>query len=655
MTAGLPPYRSRRRAGLDIPLFGPGRPGRPRVRLAVTWLVAVLAAGGLIARLVTLQVTPDDRFISSGEDQRFRTIPQVASRGAIVDRNGADLALSVPQTSIVFDSQLVQDPLGDAAKLAPLLGMDPMAVQGLLVSGKSYVYLARLLDDATAEAVRALELPYLQFIDEDARFLPSGESFASSIIGRTDGFSAGISGLEKAYNDELKGHDGELRVEQGAGGRTIPGGELQQLEAAVSGSDVVVSIDRGLQYEVERLLMQAVDEAAAAGGTILVSNPETGEVLVDANVIRPELTPPVDPAAPTTTAPAPPPAPQYGPAQPSRENRALSWTYEPGSVNKVITMAGVLEEGLATPETVQAVSSSVEYIGKRFVQETRSTDEDLSLRQILAKSDNVGTINWAEQLGEERLDSYLRAFGLGELTAVEWESQSKGIFPALAKWSDTSLPTFAIGQGLAVTPMQMLGVYNALANDGVLVAPKLVLGTESPDGEFSPEPVAQEPRRVVSEATSAALRDMLTSVVTEGTGKKAQVEGYTVAGKTGTAWEPVPGGGYGTPGNRHLVTSFVGFLPASDPKLSILVVLDDPANPYATGGSLAAPLFQKVAAFAVGHLRIPPEGQLDPANIERVRAEPVHAPTTAPTTTAAPTTSAPAPTTTAAPAVAKRK
>jgi cell division protein FtsI (penicillin-binding protein 3) len=201
--------------------------------------------------------------------------------------------------------------------------------------------------------------------------------------------------------------------------------------------------------------------------------------------------------------------------------------------------------------------------------------------------------------------------------------------------------------------MQMLGVYNAIANDGVLMPSRLVLGTESPDGDFTPEPTA-EPRRVVSEATSAALRDMLTTVVTEGTGTKAQVEGYTVAGKTGTAWEVVDGHGYGTPGNRHLVTSFVGFLPATDPKLSIMVVVDDPANPYATGGSLAAPLFQKVAAFAVGHLRIPPEGQVEPAAGERVRAEPVQPPTTpAPPTTAAPTT--PAPTTTAAPGVAKRK
>jgi cell division protein FtsI (penicillin-binding protein 3) len=344
--------------------------------------------------------------------------------------------------------------------------------------------------------------------------------------------------------------------------------------------------------------------------------------------------------------------PQYGPAQPSRANRALSWTYEPGSINKVITMAGVLEEGLATPETVQPVSSSVEYIGKRFVQESRETDADLSLRQILANSDNVGTIYWAEQLGKERLDGYLRSFGLGERTAIDREQQSPGILPALDKWYQTSLPTFAIGQGLAVTPMQMLGVYNAIANDGVLVPAKLVLGTQTPDGEFTPGSAPVEPRRVISEATSAALRDMLSSVVTDGTGKKAQVEGYTVAGKTGTAWEPVDGSGYGTPGNRHLVTSFVGFLPASDPKLSIMVVLDKPANPYATGGSLAAPLFQKVAAYAVGHLRIPPEGQADPASTERVRAEPVHAPTTAaPTTTAPPAVT----TTTAAPGATKRK
>ena len=188
------------------------------------------------------------------------------------------------------------------------------------------------------------------------------------------------------------------------------------------------------------------------------------------------------------------------------------------------------------------------------------------------------------------------------------------------------------------------------ANDGVLVPQRLVLGTESPDGEFTPSETG-EPRRVVSEATSAALRDMLTSVVVEGTGKRAQVEGYTVAGKTGTAWEVVGGHGYGTPGNRHLVTSFVGFLPATDPKLSIMVVIDDPHDPYATGGSLAAPLFQKVAAFAVGHLRIPPEGMAEPTTGERVRAEPVQPPTTpAPPTTAPTTTAAPATT-----AAAKRK
>jgi cell division protein FtsI (penicillin-binding protein 3) len=621
VTAGYTPYG----------VLGRGRPGRPRVRLTVTWLVAVLAAGGLVARLVSLQVTPDDRFIASGEDQRFRTIPQVASRGSIVDRNGADLALSVPQTSIVFDSTHVEDPRGDAAALAPVLGMDAVTVQGMLSSGQTYVYLARHLDEAVVEQVRALDLPYLRFIDEDERFLPSGDSFASSIIGRTDGYSAGVSGLEKEYDDVLKGVDGTLTVEQGAGGRTIPGGE-QQLEPATPGSDVVVAIDRGLQFEVERLLMQAVDDAKAAGGTVLVSNPETGEVLVDANVIRPEITaPPSDPAAtgspttaPTTAAPAEKVEPQFGPAQPARENRALSWTYEPGSVNKIITMAGVIEEGLATADTVQSVSSSVDLYGKSFAQETRSTDQDLSLRQILAKSDNPGTIS-----GEERLYRYVRAFGLGELTGIDWEYQSRGSVPHWSaersenEWSGHSLPTMAIGQGLAVTPLQMLDVYNTIANDGVLVWPRLVLGTEAPDGTFTPTAVP-EPRRVVSEATSAAVRDMLTAVVTEGTGSKAQVEGYTVAGKTGTAWEPVPGGGYGTPGNRHLVTTFVGFLPASDPKLSILVVLDDPANPYATGGSLAAPLFQKVAAYAVDHLRIPPEGQFAPdASTERVRAEPV--------------------------------
>jgi cell division protein FtsI (penicillin-binding protein 3) len=613
--------------------------------LLTTWLVAMLAACALIARLAMLQVAPSERLVDYGPKQWTKKIPLQATRGSIVDRNGADLAISVPQTTYSFDSRTVVDPAGDAAKLAPLLGKDPIEVQELLASGKGFVYLARQVDDATAAAVDALHLPYLVKTSEDKRFRPSGDGLALSVVGKTDAYLLnGISGLEKQYDTVLEGHPGEKVVEQGAGGRTIPGGE-HELDPATPGSNLVLSLDRALQYEVEQMLLSAVDAANAKGGTVLVSRVSTGEILVDANVVRPEP----DPAATGAEGESAPVAPT---AQLTGENRAVTWTYEPGSVNKVITMAGVLEEGLATPETTQKVSSAVEVFGTRFAQEYRSTDEELSLRQILARSDNPGTIGWAQQLGQERLAGYLHRFGLGEPTGLDFPYESKGIVPDLRDWNGTSLPTFAIGQGLAVTPMQMLGVYNTIANGGTWVPPRLVLGSESPDGQFTAN-TSGEPHRVVSEATAAALRDMLTTVVDEGTGKKAQVEGFRVGGKTGTAWEPV-GGSYGTPGHRHLATSFVGFLPASQPELSIMVVIDGPRDPYATGGTVAAPLFHDVATFAVRHLGIPPDVEAAPAagDLARVRATPQAPP--APTTTAPPATTS-APTSTSTPTTVPTK
>lgn len=611
-----------------------GRIGSPRRRLAITWIVAFVAALGLAARLIYLQVSPSDELVASGKSQWLDTRELQASRGAIVDRNGADLAISVPRISIGSNPEYVTDPKGDAEKLAPILGRDVADLQAALSSGK-WVFLARQADQATADAVAALDLPHVEMYREDKRIRPSGDRLGLSLIGRTDVDQKGQSGVEKLYDDVLKGEPGSMLVEKGSGGRTIPGGE-HEVSPASPGSDVVLTIDRSLQYEAERLLMAAVDEAEALAGTVLISDVATGEILADANVVRPKIEPDKiapteggaaaqgDAAAPSTQTDAPP---VYGPAQPTGENRAVTWTYEPGSVNKVIAMAGVLEEGLATPDTVRSVSSSVEIYDKRFAQESRSTDEDLSLREILARSDNLGTIMWANELGKERLYGYLTRFGLGRTTGLGLPGESSGKLPNVKNWSETSLPTIAFGQGIAVTPMQMLGVYNTIANDGLYVPPKVVLGTETPEGRFEPTPEAAS-QRVVSEATAAALRDMLTSVVQDGTGKNAQVDGYTVAGKTGTAWKPLPGGGYGVPGARELITTFVGFLPAGDPKITILVVLDTPSDPYATGGNLAAPLFQKIASYAVRHLRIPPDQESTPVNGERVRAEPQAAPAT---------------------------
>jgi cell division protein FtsI (penicillin-binding protein 3) len=445
---------------------------------------------------------------------------------------------------------------------------------------------------------------------EPKRFLPAGDGLGLSVVGRTDIDTNGLSGLELQYDSILKGDSGKLIVEQGKGGRTIPGGE-QEVSPARAGDDLVLSIDRGLQFEAEELLKRAVDANGAKGGTVLVSK-TNGEILVDANVVRDE----------------------GGTARTVAENRAVTWTYEPGSIEKAITMAGVLEEGLATPDTIRFISSNLVVAGRLFEQEHRSVDADLSLTDILKNSDNVGTMTWAQDLGKDKLDKYVRKFGLGSPTGLEFPGESRGKVADVDKWNALSLPTIAIGQGLSVTPMQMLSAYNTIANGGMHVEPRFVLGQESPAGVFTAAKAA-DPSRVVSPATATALTQMLTKVVTEGTGTKAQVAGYTVAGKTGTAWEPLDGGGYTDIYNHHkLVTSFVGFLPAANPELTILVVLDQPSDPGATGGTVAAPLFRDVASYAVRHLRLPPDAEAAPPGPrDRVRATPQAAPTTTSTTT----------------------
>jgi cell division protein FtsI (penicillin-binding protein 3) len=597
------------------------------VRLGATLLVLLVAFGAIVVRLVDVQAVGGQEYAAFGASQRFQDIALPADRGSIFDRNGNDLAISIPQRTIWADPRLVDDPTAVAAQLAPLLGLDAagsLALATKLDADNQFTYVARRVDDQVADAVAALELPGIFFIDEPERFAPAGD-LARSVLGQVGVDNEGLSGLELQYDDLLTGEPGELVIEKDPDGRTIPGGE-RQLEPAARGDDLVLTIDRSMQYETERALAAQIAAKGAKGGVAIVSKPDTGEILALANMLT---------------------DPETGEVHAVGNNMAATAVYEPGSVNKVITVAAALEEGLVAPSTEIVVPDQLQVSDHLFKDHDPHPTESYSVTRILTESSNIGTIKLAQMLGKDRLDTYLRRFGLGARTALDFPNEAPGILLDPADYSGTSMGSIPIGQGIAVTAMQMLEAYNVLANGGVYVPPKLVLETVDAGGTSHPTD-GGEARRVVSESTAARMRDMLANVVAEGTGTRGGITGYTVAGKTGTARKPLATGGYQDAAGYHHVATFAGFVPAERPELSIIVVIDEPVGDI-YGGSVAAPVFADLAQYGLRLFRIPPPlverapapdtaaadavaSGLAPTTPEKVRATPA----TSTTTTAPP-------------------
>ncbi|MGH9261154.1 MAG: peptidoglycan D,D-transpeptidase FtsI family protein, partial [Acidimicrobiales bacterium] len=414
---------------------------------------------------------------------------------------------------------------------------------------------------------------------EQARFNPSGD-LARALIGHVGVDNDGVSGIEQTYEEQLSGEPGHLVVERDLAGRTIPAGR-HQIDPALPGDDLILTIDRNLQYAVENILSQQVGATGAKGGTAIVTNPQTGEVLALAN----EETDPATGVVGNTT-----------------KNVAVTDNYEPGSVNKVITLAAALEEGLVTPDQVIEVPSSLQVADHTY---NDSHPGSLTVTEVLSKSSNVGTIKIAQELGQERLHEYLGRFGFGRPTGLDLPHEVSGSVPDLDDWSGTSIGSIPIGHGISVTAMQMLFAYNVIANDGVYVPPTLVSATRDAAGERHPS-ARGESRRVVSPTTASQMRAMLTEVIANGTGEAAAIDGYVAAGKTGTARKPQPGGGYkDAAGNYHYISTFAGFLPADDPQLSIIVVIDEPTtSPYAS--QTAAPAFKEIGQYAARTMAVAP-------------------------------------------------
>ncbi len=568
----------------------PPRSRAPRPRsplLSLKWrlvsLVALFALlfGFVVLKQVDLQVLHPDRYNQWGMQQRLRSIPLPAGRGSIVDRNGEDLALSIPQTTIYADPSEV-DPATAAAALAPVLHQEPADLQKRLTGKGSFVYVARQVDDLTAKAVERLHLTGIHSLTEARRFDPSGR-LARSLVGSTDIDGQGISGLEDQYDGELTGRPGNLQIERAGGdGGTIATGN-QRLTPPRPGQDVMLTVDRSLQYEAERVLGEQVKATGAKGGMVVVSRPSTGEIVGLANMTRNAET---------------------GEVTPSSNNAAATTMFEPGSVNKVITVSAAVEEGQVTPQTTLEVPGELQVADTRFHDDEPHGVEALTVSDILTQSSNIGTIMLGKQLGRDRINQYLLRFGLGQRTALDFPNEAAGILKPSQDWSGTDIGSVPIGQGVSVTAVQMLSAFNVIANGGVYVAPKLVAATIDPDGRRHPTPPSEQ-HRVVSSATARSVQDMMERVVKEGTGLKAAVPGYTVAGKTGTARKPLPQGGYqDADGSYHYVSTFAGFVPGQA-DLSVIVVMDEPTTSiYAA--DVAAPVFSRLASYAVRQLDIPP-------------------------------------------------
>lgn len=555
-------------------------------------LVLILAAFGLIvSRLADLQVLHASRYVSYGDRQRVRTRQLPAARGSLLDRNGRTLAMSIPQRSVFADPTLVVNPDRTARKLAPLLHIDAGALGLRLRARGRFSVLAHTVPDEVAARITALNLPGIATYDEFKRYEPNG-NLARSLIGSVsvDG-TQGRSGLERQYNASLAGRPGHLVFEMAHGGGTIAGGRRVEKDAR-PGDSIYLTIDQALQYETERELGGQVLAAKARGGMAIITRPRTGEVLAMANVAA---------SADGRT------------VAPTSNNVALTAQFEPGSVNKVITITAALQEGIAKPSDVLTVPDHLRLANHDFTDHDPHPTAQWSVTDILAMSSNIGTIELATALGKERVDGYLRKFGFGSRTGLGFPNETAGQMLALNRWSGTSLGAIPIGQGVAVTAMQMLAAYNTIANDGRYIAPRLVDSVDRGGGR-RPSP-ASASRQVVSPSTAQAMRAMMAQVVKSGTGQEAAVPGYPAAGKTGTARKPqnLPGNPDGykdAEGRYHYVSTFAGFVPANKPDLSIIVVIDEPTTSI-FASDVAAPLFSSLASYSLRLFHIPPPALVD--------------------------------------------
>lgn len=539
--------------------------------------------GLLFYRLVSLQFLHSERFQQKAHDQHKLEIELPPARGEILDRHREPLALSVPTLSIFADPRKIPSPKEVAEKLAPVIQKDPKELFEKLSRKKSFVWVERKLTEQKVAAVKELALPGIYFLEEPKRFYPKGQ-LLSHLLGFVGIDNEGLEGLEKSLDSYLRGKTGRRVTGRDRKGREIITLRLEEVPP-VNGCQVVLTIDEVIQHIAEQELEKAFQDHRAEGATIVVLNPQTGEILALAN--RPTYNPNEVDGSPIA----------------ARRNRAVTDCFEPGSTFKVITATAALDQKVtALDETVFCENGAYWHAG-HVLHDTHPYGE-ITFQEVIEKSSNIGTAKVAMRMGGPKLYAYIRRFGFGSATRSGLIGEVDGVVYPPKRWSKYSVVAVPIGQEVAVTAVQMTMAMAAIANGGVLMRPtvirRIVDEKGTPVVDFKPEKV----RRVVSSEVAEAITTALKGVVSQsGTAYRARVPGYTVAGKTGTAQKAVPGEGYV---RGKYVSSFVGYLPATDPKLCIAVFVDEPKGAY-YGGVVAAPVFARVAEQTLKYLDIPPD------------------------------------------------
>ncbi|MBA2527077.1 MAG: transpeptidase family protein [Pyrinomonadaceae bacterium] len=550
----------------------------------VCWMLAISV------RLVYLQISDHDRLVGRAQRQQQFALETDPERGLLLDRHDRELARSIQTASIFVDPAELETP-GDiacvATRVASVLKLDEKSLVSQLAQakdgGRRFLWLARRLSADQAGRIRGLGLPGVHFRTEPKRFYPNG-SLAAHVLGFVGLDGAGLGGVEQVYNKQVSGEAGKLFVEKDSSGNAYESFELP----SKPGQTIVLTIDQSVQYRAEQALVAAVKKSRAKSGTAIVLDPHTGEILALANA------PTFDPN-------------NVGAVWPeARANWALQYIYEPGSTFKIVSFSAAIEKGLAKPEDRIDCQMGAITIAGRTIRDHKAFGT-LTIAEALAKSSNVAAIKLGLRVGDLTMHEFITRFGFGSRTGIELPGETPGLLRPVTRWQASSIGSIAIGQEIGVTPLQMAAAFGVLANDGMRVAPHLVreILTSSGTSVYRSNP---EQRRVVTPETARALRRMLEEVTLNGTAKLAQLDGYSAAGKTGTAQKIDPK--TKTYSRTKHIASFVGFAPVENPAVVVIIVIDEPAGAY-HGGDVAAPVFREIAEQILPDLGIVPDTKLN--------------------------------------------
>jgi cell division protein FtsI (penicillin-binding protein 3) len=577
--------------------------GNIRVRLVAMWFFITAMLLVVLLRVTLLQTLWASGYQQASVDQRTRVNIVRAERGSILDRQGFELALPVPTRTIFADPRVVTDPVGTAHALAGLLQLTPAKEMALAASlqnsGSSFAYVARQAPQEIANTILALQLPGISSYIESSRSLTS--ETLRAVVGRTDPDGIGISGLEKQFNDVLAGVDGRSVREVNSDGQSIATGSTDG-QSAIRGIDVITTIDRNIQFQVDGIVTQQIERIGAKSGTAIVMDSNTGEIYAMTSIRRN--------ADGTYTS--------------DSGNFAAVEAYEPGSVAKVFSIAAALnEQTITSASTFKVPGSQVFDAGTKWEYTIKDAYphvlEDMTVRKIIVDSSNLGAALISQTLTSQTSYDYLKAFGFGAKTDLGFPDEATGALKSAKKWQGTEKVTTSYGYGYAATSLQLISAVNVVANNGVYVAPRISSATINGSGINTPTPPSAT-HQVLTAATAQTMRSLMTDVVCFGTGKYAKIAGMSVAGKTGTGYKLQDNGTYFTDeGARAYFASFVGFLPADKPRFTVLVSIDepDPASQDRFGATAAAPVFATIAHVLINELDIRPSATDAGCPVER--------------------------------------